>query len=110
MPDDSIDWRVRELIRATAEKTADEAEAKIEKACLETERRIRALLGVSSDAAVEDLREDVRYVRRQRRMAEDRAHTANKGMVDGLVKALWGFLTAAALGAATWFLNNGGHR
>lgn len=109
MPDEGIDWRTREFVRASVEKAVDKAEADIEKAAVHTEQRIRGLLGVGSDPAMDELREDIRYVRRLRKAAEARANDINKGMVDGFMKALWGFLTAAALGAATWFLN-GGHR
>ncbi len=96
LPDDQLDWPTRIYVERVAKEKADEVE-----------KRIRALFGVTSDEAMETLREDIRYTRRQRKAAEDRAQQANRGFVDGAMKMLWGFLTAAALGAVTWFMNGG---
>ncbi len=98
MPDERIDWPTRAYIEREADRAVDEAE-----------RRIRTLFGVSSEAALEEMRETVRFAHRQRKAAEARADQVNKGMIDGFLKAFYGFLTAAVIAAATWIMN-GGHK
>ncbi len=97
MTDQIISWQTRELIRKEAEDARDEAV-----------REMRNLLGVSSDSALEELREDVRYNRRKRKAEEARFHERNTGWIRTVVGSITGFLISAALAAATYFLNGGG--